>query len=621
MILSASVAMSTRRAVTVLAVAALSVFPFMSSLLNPRLAETHEVYRYLVLGEWFHRAREAGDLYPRWIAEMNGGYGYPEFVFYQPGYFFLQDFVAGWLDDFLVRQLLTVVLTAIIGGTGFYLLARRYVGPVASLGALGIFVMAPYSRINLFVRGDLSEWLLLQWMPWCLWCLHLYLDRRMTGSNRVLLPWLGLSLSITLATYMHPVAVLFVPLLLMGLSVVAAMGMSGLVRNFVVTMAFEVFLAIVVGLSLSSPYWLVVAMMKPTVASVEVFKDWGETWQNTTTLTNLFWGSWLGVPKSFNETEFLGAPFVLIALLGWWWGRKNHFIRSAGWVYLALLMLISPLGRILWQTPPFSLILFPWRLAVFAPALQAICSLGFLASNGERSKWIRGIFCLGLAGLFVYVIFSPYEYKPWLGLGRLGPTELSCLFDFSRTARPKSYPATMDMGEWQPRSGDKGEILAARLSETVAGCVDLRGQLENLLRVHFSFDSLPPPNPRPLIELESEGWLAEPLPSSGSKWLVDYELRGTAPGRVIINQFYLPGWQVFLNGINVSESQRMNNIRKDGLIQVQLEAGRWHLQARYELPEGLYTKVWATVIFGTMVGCVLFVLIMFRPNSEGRSSE
>lgn len=613
MILASSVAMATRRAVTFLAVIAFSIFPLLPNLLDRRLADTHEVYRYLVLGEWFHRAKVMGDTYPRWIAEMNGGFGYPEFVFYQPGYFFLQDFTAGWLDEFLHRQLVTLVLIAIIGGAGFYLLARRYVGAMGALGALAIFVLAPYSRINLFVRGDLSEWLLLEWMPWCLWFLFIYVDRRMGCGKGLFLSWLALSVAVCLATYTHPVAVLFLPLLLLGLVVVAISGVSGLVvPNISLKIGFEVFLAIVVGLSLSSPYWLVVVMMKPAVASVDVFKDWGETWQNTTTLANLLWGSWLGMPKSFHETEFLGAPFVLLALLGWWWGRKKPLVLSSGWMYLALIILMAPMGRIFWQMPPFSLILFPWRLAVFAPSLQAISCLGLLTGDGERSKWGRSIFWLGVTCLFFYAVFSPYQYKPWLGLGRLGQKGLDCLFDFSRTARPQSYPATMDLGEWQPRTSHKGLLVASRLSEAVVGCGDLRGELADLLKRHFTFDSLPSPYPRPLIEIQSEDWLVEQLPMSKSRWLADYQLTGTAPSRIIINQFYLPGWQIFLNGMNVSEAQLMNSIGNDGLIQVQLEAGRWHLQARYELPEELRVMVWTTMIFGGIGGCVLFGLITFR---------
>src|SRR5215469_312906 len=35
----------------------------------------------------FHNAFAAGAWYPRWMSKLYGGYGYPTFLFYQPGFF------------------------------------------------------------------------------------------------------------------------------------------------------------------------------------------------------------------------------------------------------------------------------------------------------------------------------------------------------------------------------------------------------------------------------------------------------------------------------------------------------------------------------------------------------
>lgn len=50
--------------------------------------ESHELERYQELVDAFREAFLAGKYYPRWLPDLYGGYGYPTFVFYQPGYFF-----------------------------------------------------------------------------------------------------------------------------------------------------------------------------------------------------------------------------------------------------------------------------------------------------------------------------------------------------------------------------------------------------------------------------------------------------------------------------------------------------------------------------------------------------
>jgi len=49
----------------------------------------HEEFRYIVLVDRFVDAIEQGELYPRYLSDLYGGYGYPVFCFYQPALFYL----------------------------------------------------------------------------------------------------------------------------------------------------------------------------------------------------------------------------------------------------------------------------------------------------------------------------------------------------------------------------------------------------------------------------------------------------------------------------------------------------------------------------------------------------
>ena len=66
-----------------------AVLPLLPMLRGWYWPATHDTLRYGILLDHFTAAFREGILYPRWLPELMGGYGYPEFVFYQPGFFYL----------------------------------------------------------------------------------------------------------------------------------------------------------------------------------------------------------------------------------------------------------------------------------------------------------------------------------------------------------------------------------------------------------------------------------------------------------------------------------------------------------------------------------------------------
>jgi len=154
------------RVVCVLFFFLICLYPVLPSWFDQQVPDTHELYRYMILADWFYHAITSGICYPRWIPDMNGGFGYPVFVFYQPAYFFINSLIAYWVEPFFLRQLYTLSLIALIGGFGVYRLARCYVKPFHAIWVVALFQIAPYVHINLYLRGDLSEWMVLELAPW-----------------------------------------------------------------------------------------------------------------------------------------------------------------------------------------------------------------------------------------------------------------------------------------------------------------------------------------------------------------------------------------------------------------------------------------------------------------------
>jgi len=586
-------------------------YPVLPNWLDQRLPSTHEGYRYLLLSDWFRDAIASGVWYPRWLPEMNGGFGYPEFVFYQPAYFFVNTLASLWVEPLFLRQLTALSLIALAGGLGVYCLARRYVEALPALVLTACFQAAPYVHTNLYQRGDLSEWMVLELIPWPVYFLLQFCDRAEANVPRQrVVSWLGLAVSTALLCYCHPVALMFLPPLLLFIGGICLL--KGAPTQPLVAWG-EMTGAVVMGLVLSAPYWLTVMQMKAYV-NVAAVLDGFIAWKNTVGLQHLLFGSLLGGDRF---REFFGAPFVVAALVGWWCGRRRPLVFGGGLAYVTILVLVTPVAQQFWKIYPFSLLQFPWRLAVFAPLLQVICLLGFYdASTGRRLKniWLVGGCCL----LVGWTLLGHFGFKPAetaeSGL-HLTKESLACLRNFAQTGSPASYVSTIDAGEWMPLTAAHIAAVPAR-GETLSGCAETRRVLSGILAKAGLPDLFArPPLPKPLLEADNREWIVR-RNEGHSAFRLDYQLGGASPARITINQLYLPGWKIMVNGTALPSSEIEENRLADGRMQVPLPPGTWRVQALYEGPPGWQMRNWLmTALCGL---ALLYWAYRWYDTGEGR---
>jgi hypothetical protein len=557
------------------------LLPVLPNWFDQRLPATHEVYRYLLLADWFRDALAADVWYPRWLPEMNGGFGYPEFVFYQPAYFFINALLSFWVDPSLLRQLLTVSLIALVGGLGVHRLARCHVTPLPALLLTACFQLAPYIHTNLYLRGDLSEWMVSELVPWPVYFLLQSCQGVAEGTVRErFLNWLGLTLFTAVLCYSHPVALMFLPPLLLFIGGIC-LTKSAPGRRLIA--GGELLGAVVVGLALSSPYWLTVLLMKPLVHVTAVL-DGFIAWKNTVSLQYLLFGS-LIEGKGFQE--FLGAPFVAAALAGWWFGRKKPFIFAAGVVYLIMVVAMTPFGQLFWKLYPFSLLQFPWRLTVFVPLLQVVCLIGFLEpTSGWRfgKRWLFGGCCMLAAwSLWGHFGFRPAE-TPDSAL-QFNQESLACLRNFAQTGTIGRYVSTLDAGEWTPLTAVGISALPAR-GEMRSECNEIRQALSGITAAMGLPDMFNvPPVSRPLLETSQSDWIVYQNPAH-TPFRLDYTLHGEKPVVLTINQIYLPGWKIMANANEIERLDIEQSLLPDGRMQLRLSSGKWRLRAWYDGPPG-----------------------------------
>ena len=148
----------------------------------------------------------AGQSYPRWLHDLNGGAGSPGFFFYGPLPFYL----AALFDRLLcpacessVQLAVGTWILLLASGMAFYALAREYARPwVAAIGALAYMLMPYHFEIDLWRRFDFGEFSAYICMP----LVFLFLLRTLRDARY--LPALAASYAGLIASHI-PAAMLF----------------------------------------------------------------------------------------------------------------------------------------------------------------------------------------------------------------------------------------------------------------------------------------------------------------------------------------------------------------------------------------------------------------------------
>jgi hypothetical protein len=143
-----------------------------------------------------------GDLYPRWLFDMNYGLGSPTFFIYPPFPSFIYALLLPMgraipMDTFSLGECLCLLTS----GMCAFLWMRTIVGRWASMFASLIYLLLPYHlAIDFYRRGALSECWALAWMPLVLYFVTQVVRKKRYGT-------IGLALSFALLILCHLVSV------------------------------------------------------------------------------------------------------------------------------------------------------------------------------------------------------------------------------------------------------------------------------------------------------------------------------------------------------------------------------------------------------------------------------
>ncbi|NUQ65952.1 MAG: hypothetical protein HUU20_26120 [Pirellulales bacterium] len=531
------------RALPVIAAAALLMAPLA---IVGGFPETHEVFRYPALLTHFSDAWSAGVLYPRWLPHLAGGYGYPTFVFYQPLFFFVSaavERIAGLAPPRAVW--LACFLLAVLGTTGMYRLSRLFADVRVSLFVAALYALTPYQYVDLYVRGDFSEFASIQIVPWILFC-AVVLWRRSSNGLRLMGPAAGLAGSLALVVVAHPLTALAAwgVAAAILLALLPAVPRGRRVRYALVGAGAFLLAAIV-----SSVYWYPVAQLHGAVGADAAFEGYFSTARHVVHLVQLFrrefgFGDSRPDTASDGMSFQLGMPHFLLATLGAWFGRRQRVLAACYAAYLALVLLMLPPCAPIWNhVPVMRFFQFPWRLLAVIASLQAVCAVGwtYVSFRDTRNWHFRSVLLATLVLATGIWHCNLFFVQPGVDF-RTAEKTTADLF-FYRTRSWQTYAA---VEEFLPRT--------AKPIQTFRRDRDL---------------------------LEVDQGLALPM-DHHSPYHLRFKVRSAAPTRAIIHQYYFPGWRVLVGGKAVPRELIEHSLTEDGRMTLALPA----------CPEGLEVEAW-----------------------------
>ena len=353
----------------------------------------------------FYDAIVAGDPYPGWLAESNGGYGDPSFRFYPPALYYAlaaARFVIGnWYDATLV----VFVLVSIAGGLGMYFWAKSILAPLSAGWAAFFYALAPYHLNQLYQATLLAEWAGSAVLPFVFG----FVDRVCERGRRRDVAGLAATYGLLLFTHL--------PLAVIG-------SMALLVYSLVKVRELRKLAKLAVGgalgLSVSAIYWVTMVSEVGWIGVNNLQRDPSVDYRVNFLLStfspdnlNVWWMNIMAL-----MTLMLFAPALLL-LRGSKRTTVGAALRGHPVVVLTLfaLFMALPLSRPIWMLlKPLQETQFPWRWMVLISmggSILAAAGLPML-SNSIRAKrmLVLGAMAIAVAFTLSHVVREAQYFPP-----------------------------------------------------------------------------------------------------------------------------------------------------------------------------------------------------------------
>jgi hypothetical protein len=340
----------------------------------------------------------AGNLYPRWLLDMNSGLGSPTFYFYGPVSYYITSLFFlllpyhrfGWLQVGL-----SAALASVASGLAAYLWLRQRCSRAASFIAAILYTWLPYHlRIDHLERFAFAEYWGFVWMP-----LNLYFVCRLVRGHRRDIVGLAITYALLLMTH-PPTALLFGGLPLLYALVVAVEEKQYRSLTYVAA-------GVVLGTLLAATYLIPALTTQSNASMGEMIVGDGSYVNNFVYVTlpgvagpsQEWFRLWLAMMTKL--TLITAGVAALLAFAGLFGPARWERLLWSLLVLFSLAMM-HPLSSSVWRAIPLlQKIQFPWRFHIVVTlALTAMIAYAIDAIPSVRMQSWRSV-AFGLALLLL----------------------------------------------------------------------------------------------------------------------------------------------------------------------------------------------------------------------------
>ncbi|MGB7263875.1 MAG: 6-pyruvoyl-tetrahydropterin synthase-related protein [Terracidiphilus sp.] len=504
---------------------AVSIVLGLPMLLNGPLIDGHDSQEHLNYIKHFSEQFWHGDLYPRWLIDMNVGLGSPSYFIYPP----LPAYVCVLLEPaakVLHFNAFNVAAWLPLFGSGLTALLwlRTFVSKSIAAASAVLYMLMPYHlAIDMYRRCAIPECWAFAWMP-----LVLYFTLGVIAGKRRDLIALAMTCALMICSHLISLAIFaWIPLAL-------ALLLSR--RGHRIRTALSVVLAMGLGAAISSVYLLPALANAHFIPVSRLLTRDSYHWNNNLLFLNR--ALFIHYPQeNFVQTVSwtVVSMIVIVAICGFWLllrGEPRSRVLVAFWILVCCfsVFMMSKRSGPIWHHvhPLYDAVQFPWRfnglLCLGALPLIAMCLSDLSHRRGILRAAFSSVFILVIAGwLFAYGNVWR-RYKVDVGPGP--KKEAYLVNDYDGWMNAWIPPGTSERASMIASSGPK-----ARFKEGA-------GTAQVLL------------------------W---------SPRHIQVETNSPTGGWVMVNQFYYPTWQAEL--IGQSKRAMIRPAMPEGLLEVQVPPG------------------------------------------------
>lgn len=390
------------------------IFPTFWSLIRPGIHNIQDNMQYFRVFQ-MSKCFEDGQIPCRWVPDMGYGFGYPLYIYYSPGPYYLGLFI-----HYLGFQYIDSIKILFISGFLVSALGMMALGitmfrslPISFLISI-LYLYLPVRAVQVYVRGSLGEFLAMAIFPF----LFLYAYRLINniGKNNTIL--FGLALFSLLMTH-NLMTIAFGPVLVGWI-----IYLLWKKQNF--QNVGKLVIGIAIGLGLASFYVMPLIFERGYVNLESMTGGYFDYRQHFVSIKQLFWDNRFGYGSSvlgINDDLSLSVGIlhwilalgsVILTIYYYKNKKKIDFDVIVLAIFtLSYLFLTHEKSAVVWNSVEFlKMFQFPWRFLVIIGFLMSLMAGYFIKKFNK--KWLNAsLVLIPLLLNILYVnFFIPQRWMP-----------------------------------------------------------------------------------------------------------------------------------------------------------------------------------------------------------------